>query len=129
MTTDTTQRHRPSCRIERNLIILQVNINGIKNKLEELKLLIHDTHAYIITIQETKFTPKANTTKYITSLPCVPIGCTGKEVGLLLLSTHSHDSCYWGGSLMFPLVVHQPASPPIWQQCSHSDGVCPQIQG
>ena len=60
-TTDTTQGHRPSSKTERNLIILKVNINGIQNKLEELKLLIHDTHADIITIQETKFTPKANT--------------------------------------------------------------------
>ena len=60
-TTDTTQGHRPSSKSESNLITLQVKINGIKNKLEELKLLIHDTHAYIITIQETKLTPKANT--------------------------------------------------------------------
>ena len=63
MTTDTTQGHRPSSKSERNLIILQVNINGIKNKLEELKLLIHDTHADSITLQETKLTPKANTPK------------------------------------------------------------------
>ena len=34
-----------------------------------------------------------------------------------------------GGSPMFPLVVHQSASPPSGQQCSHSGGVCPQIQG
>ena len=34
-----------------------------RNKLEELKLLIHDTHADIITIQETKLTPKAKTPK------------------------------------------------------------------
>ena len=34
-----------------------------QNKLEELKLLIHDTHADIITIQETKLTPKAKTPK------------------------------------------------------------------
>ena len=61
--TDTTQGHRPFSKSERNLIILQVNINGFKNKLEELKLLIHDTHAYLITIQETKLTPKANTLK------------------------------------------------------------------
>ena len=33
-----------------------------KNKLEELKLLIHDTHADI-TIQETKLTPKVKTPK------------------------------------------------------------------
>ena len=63
MTTDTPQGHRPSSRSERNLIILQVNINEIKNKLEEVKLLIHDTHADIITIQGTKLTPKANTPK------------------------------------------------------------------
>ena len=48
--------HRPNSKSERNLIILQVNINGLRNKLEELKLLIHDTHADIITIQETKLT-------------------------------------------------------------------------
>ena len=55
--------HRPSSKSEINLIILQVNINGLRNKLEELKLLIHDTHADIITIQETKLTPKAKTPK------------------------------------------------------------------
>ena len=63
MTIDTTQGHRPSYKSERNLIILQVNINGIKNKLEDLKLLIHDTHADIITMQETKLTPKAKIPK------------------------------------------------------------------
>ena len=62
-TTNTTQTHRPSSKGEINLIILQVNINGLSNKLEELKLLIHDTHADIITIQETKLTPKAKTPK------------------------------------------------------------------
>ena len=61
MTTDTSQGHIPSSRSERNIIILQVNINGMKNKLEELKLLIHDTHVDIITIQETKLTSKGNT--------------------------------------------------------------------
>ena len=60
MTTQTTQTQRPS---ERNVITLQVNINGIKNKLEELKLFPDDTHAYIITIQKTKLTPKAKTAK------------------------------------------------------------------
>ena len=62
-TASATQTHRPSSKSERNLIILQVNINGLRNKLEELKLLIHDTHADIITIQETKLTPKAKTPK------------------------------------------------------------------
>ena len=34
-----------------------------KNAVKKLKLLIHDTRADIITIQETKLTPKANTPK------------------------------------------------------------------
>ena len=63
MATDTPQGHRPSSRSEINQIILQVNISGMKNKLEELKLLIHDTHEDIITIQEIKLTPKAYTSK------------------------------------------------------------------
>ena len=63
MSTHTKQAHRPSSESEINLTILQVNINGIINKLEELKLLIHNTHADIITIQETKHTPKAKTTQ------------------------------------------------------------------
>ena len=53
----------PSSKSEINLIIQQVIINGLRNKLEELKLLIHDTHADIITIQETKLTPKAKAPK------------------------------------------------------------------
>ena len=39
-TANTTSIHRPSSNNERNLIILQVNINGINIKLEELKTLI-----------------------------------------------------------------------------------------
>ena len=62
-TTGLLTPHKHSSKSERNLIILQVNINGLRNKLEVLKLLIHDTHADIITIQETKLTPKAKTPK------------------------------------------------------------------
>ena len=58
-TTNTTQAHIPSSKSERNLIILHTNINGLKNRLEELKLLIQDIHADIITIQETKLTLKS----------------------------------------------------------------------
>ena len=39
-TAHTTSIHKPSSNNERNLIILQANINGINNKLEELKTLI-----------------------------------------------------------------------------------------
>ena len=62
-TANTTSIHKPSSNNERNLIILQVNINSINNKLEELKTLIKNTHADIITIQETKLTSKSNTPK------------------------------------------------------------------
>ena len=41
-TTNTTQAHIPISKSDRNLMILQVNIHGIKNKLEELKL--HQAH-------------------------------------------------------------------------------------
>ena len=51
-TTDTTHGHRLSSKSERNLIILQVNINGIKNKL-----LIHNTHTDIITIGDLRKEP------------------------------------------------------------------------
>ena len=34
-----------------------------------------------------------------------------------------------GGIPMFPLVVHQPASPSIWPAVQSSGGICPQIQG
>ena len=74
MTTHTTQAHIPSSKSEINLIILQVNINGIKNKLDELKQLIHNTHEDTITIQGKNLTPKAKTPKYITSLPFPPKG-------------------------------------------------------
>ena len=67
MATHNTQAKRPISKIERNRIILQVNMNGIKKKLQELKLLLQNTHAYIITIQETKLTLKQKLPKYITS--------------------------------------------------------------
>ena len=62
---DNKHHTSPNSKSERNLIILQVNINGLKSKLEELKLLIHDTHSDIITIQETKLTPSSKHQKYI----------------------------------------------------------------
>ena len=78
MTTHTTQAHRPSIKSGRHLIILQVNINGNEYKLEEIKLLIHNTHADITTIQETKLTLKQNFPQYITSPPFAPIGRIGE---------------------------------------------------
>ena len=64
-TTGLLTPHKPSSKSERNLIILQVNINRLRNKLEELKMLIHNTHADIIAIQETKLIPKAKIHNFI----------------------------------------------------------------
>ena len=48
---------------DKNIVILLININGIRNKIEELKNLVHNTQLDIITIQETKLTPKAKIPK------------------------------------------------------------------
>ena len=81
-------KHHTDTSVKVKEIKLQVNDNGIKNNLEELKLLIHDTHADIITIQETKLTPKPKHPKYITLQQCAPIGCTRQEVD----SSHSLET-------------------------------------
>ena len=78
--------HRPSRKRERNLIILQDNINGIKNKLEQLKLLIYSTHADIITIQETKLIPKPKIPQIHNFTTTVCTGSSHKSVsGLITL--------------------------------------------
>ena len=78
-TANTTSIHKPSSNNERNLIILQVNINGINNKLEELK----NTNADIITIQETKLTSKSNTPK-VPTYTTVPADRPHKSGGGLI---------------------------------------------
>ena len=50
-------------KVDSKLKILQINLNGISNKIKELELLIHDTKADIITIQETKLTSNSKTPK------------------------------------------------------------------
>ena len=104
-TTNTTQTHRPSSKSVINLIILQVNMNGLRNKLEELKLLIHDTHADIITIQKTKLTHKAKTPKIHNFTEVRTEGCTRQEVGSLHsleITSHSLQQTY------LRLLIHTP---------------------
>ena len=89
-TTNTTQTHRPSNKSERNLIILQVIINGLRNKLEELKTSSH--------FRKPGSPLKPKHQKYITSQQCAPIGCTRQEVGplhsLVLQQTYLRlDNC------------------------------------
>ena len=59
-TQPLTNNNQPK---DNNIVILQININGIRNKIEELKNLVHSTQPDIITIQETKLTHKAKTPK------------------------------------------------------------------
>ena len=65
--------------------------------------------------------------KYITSQQCAPIGCSRQKVGCCCLPTPMtlasggvRCSHLWSTSQFFR---------PYGQQCSHSGGVCPQIQG
>ena len=90
-TTNTTQTHKPSSKSEINLIILQVNINGLRNKLEELYLFT--THMQTSSQFRKPSSPlKPKHQKYITSHQCAPIGCTRQEVGSLhSLETISHS--------------------------------------
>ena len=46
---------------DKNIVILQININGIRNKIEELKKLVHSSQPAIITIQETQKAKHQNT--------------------------------------------------------------------
>ena len=64
---------------DKNIVILRININGIRNKIEELKNLVHSTQSDIITIQETKLTQKAKHTIYPTTPPYAQTESTNKE--------------------------------------------------
>ena len=59
-TRPLTNNNQPK---DKNIVILQININGIRNKIEELKNLVHITQPDIITLQESKLTQKAKTPK------------------------------------------------------------------
>ena len=62
----STNKHHPPTHKQQNdnnIIILQININGIRNKIEVLKKLVYDTQTDMITVQETKLTQKSKTTK------------------------------------------------------------------
>ena len=68
---------------EKNIVIFQINIHGIRNKIGELKNLVHSTQPDIITIQETKLTHKAKHLIYPTTPPYAQIESTNKEGGSL----------------------------------------------
>ena len=70
-TQPLTDNNQPK---DKNIVIVQSKINGIRNKIEELKNLVHITQPDIITIQETKLTQK-----YPTTPPYAQMESTNKE--------------------------------------------------
>ena len=89
MTTDTSQGHRPNSRSERNLIILQVNINGILKKTRGAQTA-YSRHTSQFRKPSPPLEPKHP--KYMNSPSCELIGCTSQEVGSLhLLETTLHS--------------------------------------
>ena len=52
--------HKQQSTKGQNIVIRQININGIRNKIEALIKLIHITKLDISTIQETQVAQKAN---------------------------------------------------------------------
>ena len=78
-----------SCEVSRfthSFKYIDVNNYGTSDSVTTrgAQMLTHNTHLDFITIQGTIFTPKEKN-KYITYLPCAPIGCTRQKVG----SSHS----------------------------------------
>ena len=82
---------------DENIFILQIHINGIRNKTEDLKYLAHNTQPDIITIQETKLTQK-----YPTTPRYAQTGNTTKKGNCCLSTSMALNS---GESPHFPLVV------------------------
>ena len=75
---------------DKNIVILQININGIRNKIEELKKLVHSTQPEIITIQESSLTQKAKTSKY----PTTPLYAQTKSTNINIpkaINTHNTE--------------------------------------
>ena len=78
------QQSIPSSKSEIKLIILQININGIKANSRSSNCSF-TTHIQILSQFRKPSSPLNRTHQtYITSPPCVPIGCTKQEVGSLL---------------------------------------------
>ena len=81
-TTNTTQTHRPSSKSERNLIILQVNINGLETNSRSSNCLF-TTHMQTSSQFRKPSSPLKPKHQKYTSHQCAPIGCTRQEVGSL----------------------------------------------
>ena len=71
-----------ACHMDAENEVSGIKLLNANMRLTALHVLIHDTHAAIITIQETKLTPKASTPQ-LHNFTTVPIGCTRQEVGSL----------------------------------------------
>ena len=90
LTTQTTHSHATTSYPNKKLLtLLQLNINSITNKHEELKLLVTELQPDIITIQETKL-KKHNKTPQIPTYSAIRTDrANGKGGGLLTYIKHN----------------------------------------
>ena len=90
LTTQTTHSHATTSHHNKKLLtLLQLNINSITNKHEELKLLVTELQPDIITIQETKL-KKHNKTPQIPTYSAIRTDrANGKGGGLLTYIKHN----------------------------------------
>ena len=71
--------------------VLQLNANGIRNKIDEIQLLIKNTQTDVITIQETKFN-QSHKTPNIPQLTPIRTDCTHKQKRDLLTYSKNNIS-------------------------------------
>ena len=64
---------------DKNIVILKININDIRNKIEELKKLVHSTQPDIITYKKQNSHRKLTHLKYPTTPPYAQTQSTNKE--------------------------------------------------
>ena len=114
------------------LNVIQLNTNGIGNKLTELGVVMENNKVKVAMIQESKLTPKSKNPciqNYTTirmdrphglggGLPIFIHRCCCLPTPITLASGGVRYSRLWSTSQLLR---------PSGQQCSHSGGVCPQI--
>ena len=123
-----TNNNKPK---DKNIVILQININDIRNKIRELKTR-YTAHNQTPS-QYKKLTQKTKTPKipHYTTISTDREGTQTRRMCCCCLPTPMTLASVGGGGgvrcsrLWSTGQLLQPSG----QQCSHSGGVCPQIQG
>ena len=88
----TRNKQKTSKTKPKEIQILQLNVNGIRSTVGELKHLLLTTQPDVVAIQESKLDPASRTPK-IPNYTAIRTDRKHKQGGRLLLSTYSHDPC------------------------------------